>query len=314
MEPRYQDEIDWRDLLRQPSKLFGYAFVYFLAALIGLGLLYLGSINAAGTNAVDPQLVKDSSSFVIDIPLQSPRVLPPVDVARAAVPTPEMAAKGRDLYKANCASCHGDNGQGDGPTAPTLNPKPRNFHSLDGWKNGSKVTQIYKTLQEGIAGGGMASYNYMPPEDRFALIHHVRGFAPGQPLDSPDELKALDAAYELAKGMNIAGQIPVKRAAQAVVKENAVFEARVRAAAAAAALGEGEGAEVFRRVASDGEKAVTGVLHGGAPMEDLDRFVTTVSNDPARMGFRGGVTRLTPAEWSSLHAHLIDAVKEEQPW
>ena len=313
MEPRYQDEIDWKDLLRQPSRLFGYGFVYFLAALVGVGLVYLGRINAAGTNAVPPQILKDSSAFVAEIPLQSPRVLPPVDVMAAAVPTPDAVAKGRELYKANCSSCHGDNGQGDGPTAPTLNPKPRNFHVPDGWKNGLKVSQMYRTLQEGIAGGGMASYNYLPPADRFALIHYVRTFAPAQAPDTPDELKALDAAYELAKGANIAGQIPVKKAMQATLRESAPFAARVEALAAAAGEGDGEGARIFRSVAADPRKAVGGMLHGGAAMADLDRFVSAVSNDPAQLGYRGEVTRLGTAAWAALHTHLMDVTKEGQP-
>jgi mono/diheme cytochrome c family protein len=34
--------------------------------------------------------------------------------------------RGRTLYKANCAACHGDQGHGDGPAAAAFNPKPRN--------------------------------------------------------------------------------------------------------------------------------------------------------------------------------------------
>jgi len=45
----------------------------------------------------------------------------------------------------------------------SLTVKPRNFHSLGGWTNGSKVSEIYKTLQEGIVRNGMAAYNYLPP-------------------------------------------------------------------------------------------------------------------------------------------------------
>jgi mono/diheme cytochrome c family protein len=34
-------------------------------------------------------------------------------------------AAGKDLYAANCASCHGATGMGDGPAAAALDPKPK---------------------------------------------------------------------------------------------------------------------------------------------------------------------------------------------
>jgi mono/diheme cytochrome c family protein len=35
------------------------------------------------------------------------------------------AEEGKQLYAANCASCHGVEAMGDGPTADSLNPKPK---------------------------------------------------------------------------------------------------------------------------------------------------------------------------------------------
>ncbi len=36
-------------------------------------------------------------------------------------------AEGEALYQANCASCHGASGQGDGPVAASLQPPPANL-------------------------------------------------------------------------------------------------------------------------------------------------------------------------------------------
>jgi mono/diheme cytochrome c family protein len=44
-------------------------------------------------------------------------------------PTPDDLAKGKELFNANCAPCHGTNGAGNGPAAASLNPKPADFQS-----------------------------------------------------------------------------------------------------------------------------------------------------------------------------------------
>ena len=36
----------------------------------------------------------------------------------------DAADAGKAIFAANCASCHGDSGKGDGPAGATLNPKP----------------------------------------------------------------------------------------------------------------------------------------------------------------------------------------------
>ena len=35
----------------------------------------------------------------------------------------------KNLFKTNCASCHGDKGEGNGPAAASLTPKPKNLTS-----------------------------------------------------------------------------------------------------------------------------------------------------------------------------------------
>lgn len=227
-KPDLKAEIDFKDLLRKPHKLFGYSYIYFVLLVGGLGYLYITNLTLIGKNSVSPLVLSDSSAFVKDIPFQSPRILPPVDVMKVSVDTPELLAKGKELFKANCTSCHGDAGDGNGPTAVTLNPKPRNFLSLSGWTNGSRISQIYKTLQEGIVRNGMASYNYLSPADRFALIHYVRSFSAGQPVDSPQDLVALETTYQLSRGSNIPGQIPIKKAAEYIVAETGPSVAAIR--------------------------------------------------------------------------------------
>jgi mono/diheme cytochrome c family protein len=310
MNQQFRDEIQWKDLVTYPSKIFGYSYLYFLVVLIALGLLYLKNINNAGKNAIVPQVLKDSTAFVRDIPLQGPRVLPPVDVAKIGVTSDSLVKRGEALFKPTCSPCHGEGGLGDGPTAATLNPKPRNFHSLQGWKNGSKVSDIYKTLQEGVPGSGMAAYNYLPPADLFALIHYVRSMAVPQPVDSPEELKALDAKYSLAKGMNLPGQMPIADASVKVAKEIKPVAEMVRAAVVKAGTSTAEGASLLRQVAADPGRAIVTLMHAQSAGRSPDEFVRLVNSDPVRAGFRASVVRLTPAQWSALYQFVSTLVQE----
>jgi mono/diheme cytochrome c family protein len=312
-QEKFKPEIDWRDLFKKPIKLFGYSYFYFLASLTALGLLYIWNLNTVGKNAVSPALLKDSTAFIQDIPLQSPRVIPPVDVMKAGVSSTESVNKGRELFNNNCVACHGENGMGDGISASMLNPKPRNLHLLSGWKNGSKVTQIYKTLQEGISGSAMASYNYMPPEERFALIHYIRTFGGNQPQDSKDDLTQLDAAYELSKGMNVTGQIPIKKAMVIAVKESKVQAAEIEQAKKIFKGSSSEGAIILRRTANDETKVLTTLLQNKKSLTSLDEMIKVVTADPLHAGFKPSVTNLSASEWSEMYKSVLVLMKKENP-
>lgn len=41
-------------------------------------------------------------------------------------------ARGKKLFQANCASCHGAQGKGDGPAGAALNPKPADLAAMAG--------------------------------------------------------------------------------------------------------------------------------------------------------------------------------------
>ncbi|MDH3858495.1 MAG: cytochrome c, partial [Gammaproteobacteria bacterium] len=58
------------------------------------------------------------------------------------------AERGKALYLYNCATCHGEQGDGRGPRAYFINPKPRNFlHAA------SRASLNRPTLQRVIGKG-----------------------------------------------------------------------------------------------------------------------------------------------------------------
>ena len=304
-ESKYRAEMDFRELLRKPRRLFGMTYLYFLAVLVVIGILYVNRLNPVGRNRVMPLVLKDSSAFVRDIPFQSPAVLPPVDVRVAAIPSDSVIARGREIYRANCASCHGENGMGDGAAGLVMNPKPRNFHAPGGWTNGAKIAEIYKTLQEGIVRNGMASYAYLPPADRFALIHLIRTFHPAPPTDSREEIAGLETTYQLAKGSMVAAQIPVRDAARRLIQENAHSIADVSKQAAAFEASTDPAAVLFRRVSANPERVLTAMRSAQPRISALQDFVRLVTADPVDLGFRTTVSGLNREEWAALHGFIM---------
>lgn len=107
---------------------------------------------------------------------------------KAWIGNAELVAHGKELFAAQCVTCHGAEGAGDGVAAAGLNPKPRNFTAGEGWKNGRKPSQIYTTLTKGL--NAMPAFATLPPDDRWSLVHYVRTLGPHEgEKDSEDDLK-----------------------------------------------------------------------------------------------------------------------------
>ncbi|MFZ9594928.1 MAG: c-type cytochrome [Bdellovibrionia bacterium] len=152
---------------RENAMIFATSFL-FLAIFIGLtstDMFFRGDIYTKGPVAF---VAKDSGS----------------KVAKPWISTPELVARGKELFAQQCVACHGAEGRGNGPAAAALNPPPRNFHEATGWKNGRKPTMVFKTLKEGLAPSAMASYASLPAEDRWALSHYVLSMGPAAETDT----------------------------------------------------------------------------------------------------------------------------------
>lgn len=99
--------------------------------------------------------------------------------------TADEIAKGKTLFMANCSSCHGTEGKGDGPAAAAFNPKPRDF-TAEKFKNGSSPSATFHTLTNGL--GSMPAFSSLPVADRLALTHYLLSFSPYKASDAPEEL------------------------------------------------------------------------------------------------------------------------------
>jgi high-affinity iron transporter len=89
---------------------------------------------------------------------------------------PPDLRSGASLYQTQCISCHGPQGQGDGPAAASLNPRPSNFHDRQRLDQRS-IYGLYSTITLGVHGTAMASFRTLKEEERWALAFYVGSFA-----------------------------------------------------------------------------------------------------------------------------------------
>jgi mono/diheme cytochrome c family protein len=88
------------------------------------------------------------------------------------------AAKGGEVYKTYCATCHGDTGKGDGIAAAALDPKPRDLSNAD-YVSGLTDAHIKKVVTEGGAAAGMSATmpawgEIIPEADINNIIAYIR--------------------------------------------------------------------------------------------------------------------------------------------
>lgn len=89
---------------------------------------------------------------------------------------------GSKLYRIHCLHCHGLAGDGRGPTAPWVNPHPRDYR-LGMFKYVSsgqpqenqkpRRADILRVLTEGIDGTSMPAFNILSEEEREAITSYV---------------------------------------------------------------------------------------------------------------------------------------------
>jgi mono/diheme cytochrome c family protein len=290
-------------------KYFSLVYVIILIALVGFGINYLNDItDYAREKITGPVLVpKDSvKPPTADLPVVKGTISAPVDIFKLANPTPELVEKGKTIFQTTCVACHGTEGKGDGIAGATLNPKPRNFTSPDGWKNGLKLTQMYKTLQEGIPNSGMASFSNIPPEDRIALIQYIHEtFTKNYPKNTEDELKELDKTYSLIAGVKQPNQIPIKAAMEKVIQDNEAVTKKVKAISSIIEKNTTDTAAIlFRNVTNNMTKALTLLASDANWQANENQLYNLIGANPVSNGFRGKAATLSQGEIQMMYRYL----------
>lgn len=95
----------------------------------------------------------------------------------------ERLARGRRLYDRYCAICHGEGGDGRGPSAAFLWPPPRDFRSAQfkyaGAADGALPPdqELARIVRQGLAGTAMQPLD-LPDAELGPILDHIKTFSP----------------------------------------------------------------------------------------------------------------------------------------
>jgi len=124
-------------------------------------------------------IVSYALAFTVAPNIPTPPV--PFTARFAQNPTPDTAEtveRGRALFQANCAICHGPRGLGDGPQAFLLQPRPVNLQlHVPQHAQG----EIHYWISEGVAGTGMPAWKEtLTDTQRWEIVRFLQALASGK--------------------------------------------------------------------------------------------------------------------------------------
>jgi mono/diheme cytochrome c family protein len=89
---------------------------------------------------------------------------------------PESVARGKAIFLERCFGCHGRIGDGKGPNALEMLPRPRNLTN-HGFFVGLPDSRLFESITYGIVGTGMPPWDMLPESERWDLVNYVRNLS-----------------------------------------------------------------------------------------------------------------------------------------
>jgi DMSO reductase family type II enzyme heme b subunit len=122
------------------------------------------------------------------------------------------ASAGKAVYERKCMLCHGEKGDGKGPAAERLDPRPRDFTSAI-YKIRTTASTIpsdqdlFTVITNGMPGTSMPAWAVLPEKDRWNLVAYVKSFAadkftePAKKQELPKEVGSSPESIKRGKEM-----------------------------------------------------------------------------------------------------------------
>jgi mono/diheme cytochrome c family protein len=211
------------------------------------------------------------------------------------------AANGKELYANYCVQCHGETGDGNGPAAKYLNPKPRDFRSgkfrvVTTVNRVPSDQDLMQVLTRGMPGSAMLPFAHLSEADRQALVAHVRELTRkaieekvrqeaadfGEQVNPAELAKILDRAMRPGDVIEIPRDLPPSGDKESIARGQKLYAQQC--AACHGTTGKGDGQQDMR---DDDGVAVTprdftrGIFKGGSDRQQLYlRIVTGMPGTP----------------------------------
>jgi len=162
----------------------------------------VGPATIAGIDSLISMVAVIASPDSVDarVSILTHRLADRLGIALDEIPdqTPSLA-RGAEVYRANCASCHGSLGRGDGLLAGGLNPPPSN---LADWSGGRGLSPLdyFRRISIGVAGTSMPTFEgRLSPEDRWAVALYSSVLRLPAPLgEVPPTLRSFTTTAKLS--------------------------------------------------------------------------------------------------------------------
>lgn len=108
---------------------------------------------------------------------------------------PASALLGQRVYAQRCAVCHGPNGRGNGPAAPSMIPRPRDFTRGEFKYKSTPAGQppsdddLIRIVTKGLTASAMPSWgDLLNAEEIRAVVDYIKDFSPGFRSQTPQAI------------------------------------------------------------------------------------------------------------------------------
>jgi len=180
---------------------------------------------------------------------------------------PGTLAQGAELYQANCAGCHGEEGQGDGPEAAGLATPPTDF-TRQATMAEKPANSLFQAMTEGVPPDMPAFGDELSDEERWALAAYLRSLT----FAAPGETALLENTPAATEG------IAPQETGAAEGTPSGVTELTPQATGAALATGTVSG-QVVKASGGELPDDLNITLHGFDQMQETITLSTTVQSD-----------------------------------